>query len=323
MSLQRRAVGSLAGGVMTVALLVPSATAVAQDASTTPASAAPAATVSEACQAANLDSVLRNPGRLTLSTDNPAYPPWWEGSPQEQWPNEPEGGSGWEYSDEFPTGDPYSGQGYESAVSYALAAALGFTPDKVDWSPNAVWEAAFQPGPKAFDWHMAQIAIKPERAEAVDFTDPYFQNVQSLVALAGSDIENATSIADLKDRSLGAQNMTTSYGFIQDVIQPSVEAQVFPTNSDAIQALQNGQIEGLIVDLYSGIFMVSAQLEGGVLVGRFPPDEYAEAMGAILELESPLTDCVNEALATITASGQLQAIYDEWISSTEDVPILG
>ena len=322
MSRQRRAVGLLASGAVALALLAGPTTAFAQDASAAPASAAPSAGVSEACQAANLEGSLKNPGRLTLSTDNPAYPPWWQGSPQEQWPNEPEGGSGWEYSEDFPTGDPYSGQGYESAVSYALAAALGFTPDQVDWVPNAVFETAFQPGPKPFDWHMAQIAINPERAANVDFTEPYFQNVQSLVALAGTDIENATSIADLKDRALGAAVGTTSFQFIENVIQPSVEASVFNDNSQLIQALQNGQIEGIVVDLYSGIFMVSAQLEGGVLVGRFPPDQYAEGMGAVLELDSPLTDCVNEALASITASGELQAIYDEWISSTEDVPIL-
>jgi polar amino acid transport system substrate-binding protein len=142
------------------------------------------------------------------------------------------------------------------------------------------------------------------------------------VALAGSDIENATSIADLKDRALGAAVGTTSFQFIENVIQPTVEASVFNDNAQAIQALQNGQIEGIVVDLYSGIFMSSVQLDGGVLVGRFPADEYAEGMGAVLELDSPLTDCVNEALASITASGQLQAIYDEWISSTEDVPIL-
>src|SRR5687767_5413213 len=95
MSRQHRAVGLLAGGAVTIALLAAPATAIAQDASAAPASVAPAAGVSEACQAASLEGSLKNPGRLTLSTDNPAYPPWWEGSPQEQWPNEPEAGSGW------------------------------------------------------------------------------------------------------------------------------------------------------------------------------------------------------------------------------------
>ena len=217
MSHRRRAVGLLAGGAMSVALLAPSATVVAQDASTVPASAAPAVTVSEACQAAALDGVLKNPGRLTLSTDNPAFPPWWTGDPREQYPLEPEGGDGWEYSDDYPTGDPFSQQGYESAVAWATAAALGFAPEQVDWIPNAVFEVAFQPGPKPFDWHMAQVAINPERAESVDFSDSYFDANQSLIALADNDIASATSIADLKDHALGAAVATTSFQFIEDI----------------------------------------------------------------------------------------------------------
>ena len=323
MSHQRRTVGLLAGGAMTVALLAGPSTAFAQDASAAPASAAPSATVSEACQAAALDSVLKNPGRLTLSTDNPAFPPWWTGDPREQYPLEPEGGDGWEYSDDYPTGDPYSQQGYESAVAWATAAALGFAPEQVDWIPNAVFEVAFQPGPKPFDWHMAQVAINDERAQSVDFSDSYFDANQSLIALADNDIANATSIADLKDKTLGAAVATTSFQFIEDGIQPTVEPQVFNDNAAAIQALQNGQIDGLVVDLQSGFFMTAVQLTGGTIVGQFRSSaDEAEKMGMVLEKDSPLTACVNEAIALLRETGQLQAIYDATISTGQDVPIL-
>ena len=75
----------------------------------TPEPSPTAAAVSEQCQAANLTG-LKNAGRLTLSTDNPAYPPWWGGDPDTQYPGEPEGGSGWELS------DPYSGEGDRKSV---------------------------------------------------------------------------------------------------------------------------------------------------------------------------------------------------------------
>jgi polar amino acid transport system substrate-binding protein len=322
MSQQRRAVGLFAGGAMTVALLAGPTAAFAQDASTAPASAAPA-TVSEACQAPNLDSVLRVSGRLTLSTDNPAFPPWWTGDPREQYPLEPEGGSGWEYSDDFPTGDPYSMQGYESAVAWAIAAALGFAPEQVDWIPNVVFEVAFQPGPKPFDFHLAQIAIDDQRAQNVDFSDSYFDANQSLIALADNDIATATSIADLKDHSLGAAANTTSFLFIENVIQPNVEPQVFNDNAAALQALQNGQVDGVVVDLQSAFFMVAVQLTGATVVGQFQSAaEEAERMGIVLEKDSPLTPCVNEAIAVLRESGQLQAIYDATISTDQDVPVL-
>ncbi|HEY8061043.1 MAG TPA: hypothetical protein VID94_19905, partial [Acidimicrobiales bacterium] len=77
----RRRVGALAIGAASIALISSPLAALAQD------EEAPAS-VSEACLAANLDELLKNPGRLTLSTDNPSFPPWWGGEPVE--------GSGWE-----------------------------------------------------------------------------------------------------------------------------------------------------------------------------------------------------------------------------------
>jgi len=122
---------------------------------------------------------------------------------------------------------------------------------------------------------------------------------------------------------LGAAVATTSFQFIEDVIQPTVEPQVFNDNAAAIQALQNGQIDGLVVDLQSAFFMTAVQLTGGTIVGQFQSSaDEAEKMGIVLEKDSPLTACVNEALTVLRDSGQLQTIYDATISTDQDVPIL-
>lgn len=303
MSDLRRRVSVLAAGAAGLALLTGPLVAVAQDEVAT-------ASVSEACQAANLDEILKNPGRLTLSTDNPSFPPWWGGDPAV----DPE--SGWEVS------YPPSGEGYEGGVASAVAAALGFSPDQVDWIQNPVFELAFQPGPKDFDWHLAQISIRPERAENVDFSDPYFDANQSLVGIAGTDIENVASIADLKDKNLAAAVATTSLQFIEEVIQPDAEPQVFNDNAAAIQALQNGQIDGIVVDLNTAFFVVAVQLEGGTIVGQFPVSAQSDQMGMVLEKGSPLTACVNEALQAVKDSGQVQEIFDATITTAQDVPVL-
>ncbi len=224
--------------------------------------------------------------------------------------------SGWEVS------YPPSGEGLEGGVAYAVAHALGFTDDQVDWLQNTEFTLAFQPGPKPFDFHMAQISIRPERAQNVDFSDPYFDANQSLVAVAGTDIENATSIADLKPYNLGAAVGTTSLQFIEEQIQPDSEPQVFNDNAAAVQALQNGQIDGLVVDLGSAFYVVAVQVENGTIVGQFPTSAQVDQVAMVLDKDSPLTACVNEALAVVRDSGQLQEIYDATITTAQDIPVI-
>jgi polar amino acid transport system substrate-binding protein len=302
MSDHRRRVSVLAVGAASLALLVGPLAVAAQDEEVM-------ASVSEACQAANLDDMLKVPGRLTLSTDNPSFPPWWGGDPSVD-------DSGWEVS------YPPSGEGLEGGVAYAVAEALGFSADQVDWLQNPVFELAFQPGPKEFDWHMAQISVRPERAENVDFSDPYFDANQSLVAVAGTDIESVGSIEELKSYNLGAAVGTTSLQFIEEQIQPDNEPQVFNDNAAAIQALGNGQIEGLVVDLGTAFFVVAVQLDGGTIVGQFPTSAQQDQVAMVLEKDSPLTACVNEALQVVRDSGRLQEIYDATITEAQGVPVI-
>ena len=265
----------------------------------------------------------KTPGRLTLSTDNPAFPPWWGGDPTVQYPNEPAGGDPWENS------DPYSGEGYEGATAYAIANAMGFSPDMVDWIENINFTDAFAPGPKAFDFHMAQVSIRPKRALSVDFSDPYFEANQAIIAMTKNPITGAQNINDLKAYKLGAQIGTTSFDFIDQVIQPNVEAVTYPNNTAARQALQNGQIDGLVVDLGTAFYMRDAQLEDystpdpeATIVGQFSTAAQADPVGAVLQKDSPLTGCVNQAIAQIKADGTLQTIYDTWIQSGQDIPVL-
>ncbi len=100
-----------------------------------------------ACAKANLD--LIEDGRLTLATDNPAFPPWWGGG-QTRKP--------------WKTSNPYSGQGYESAVAYAVAQQLGFAKRQVDWRVVR-FAQSYRPGNKNFDFYLAQVSYTPERAK--------------------------------------------------------------------------------------------------------------------------------------------------------------
>jgi polar amino acid transport system substrate-binding protein len=269
------------------------------------------------------DLALKNPGRLTLSTDNPAFSPWWGGDAKTQYPNEPAGGSPWTES-EF-SAEPYSGEGFEGALAYAVAADMGFSADKVDWLANTVFEQAFAPGDKPFDFHMAQIAITAERAQAVTFSNSYFDSNQALLALANNPITSATSIADLKSYRLGAAANTTSFDFLETTIAPTAEPLNFPDNTATRQALEGNVIDGIIVDLSTAFYMRDAQItapEGGKIVGQFGPPAEPDHVGYVFELDNPLVDCVNSALAQLKSDGTYQAILDTWINKGEDVPFL-
>ena len=270
--------------------------------------AAPTTTAEAAADPCAKDQLqLVEDGKLTIGTDNPAFPPWFGGGTPE--------GSTWEIN------DPATGEGFESAVAYAVAEQLGFSDDEVQWKV-VPFNQSFRPGPKAFDFDINQISFTEERAQVVDFSDSYYDVNQALVALEGTPIADAKSIADLKQHKLGAQIGTTSYAYITDQIQPSPKPSVYDTNNDVISALKAKQIDGIVVDLPTAFFVTAAQLEGSTIVGQFPAAGEQEHFGMVFEKDNPLVDCVNEALATLKEDGTLDSIQQEWLADKASAPVL-
>jgi polar amino acid transport system substrate-binding protein len=268
------------------------------------ASAAP-----EACSPETLET--KTAGRLTIGTDNPAFPPYWQPAPEGEEPTPP-----WEL------GDPTNKGGFEGAVAWAVAEELGFGDDSVDFIP-VPFDNSFAPGEKDFDFYLAQVSFSEERAQAVDMSDGYFFSNQALVANADTPITEAASIADVAEFRLGVQVSTTSLAYIEEQIQPSVEPSVYNSNDAAIAALNAGQVDGIVVDLPTAFFITAVQMENGTVVGQFPSaGEEQEHFSLVLEKDSPLTECVNEAIAALEESGELEAITQEWMSENAGAPIL-
>lgn len=250
----------------------------------------------EGCGPADLQTVTA--GTFTIGTDKPAYPPW------------------------FVDDDPSNGQGYESAVAYAIADRLGFGEDAVEWIV-VPFNTAIAPGAKSFDIDINQVSITEERRSAVDFSSGYYDVRQTVVTVGGSPIAGATTIAELADAKLGAQVGTTSYNAATEQIAPSQDVAVYDTNDVAVQALQNGQIDGLVVDLPTAFYMTAAQLDDGVIVGQLPlTGETAEQFGAVFDLGSPLTECVTKAVDSLREDGTLDDLVEQWLAN-EGAPELG
>jgi polar amino acid transport system substrate-binding protein len=258
-------------------------------------------TEAASCEKGSLDLVT--PGRLTIGTDNPAFPPWFEGTKEfEPWD---------------PTTPPTK-KGYEAETAYAIARELGFTDDEVEWTV-VPFNQSFRPGPKDFDFDINQISFNPERARAVDFSDSYYDVEQAIVGLEGTPIANAKSIDELKEFKLGAQIGTTSLMAINDTIQPSSEPSVYDTNNDAVSGLKAKQVDGLVVDFPTALFMAAVQIDGGTVVGRLPAEEGGEHFGVVLEKDSALTECVNEALGRVRDDGTLDELEQKWLGGSAPV----
>jgi polar amino acid transport system substrate-binding protein len=257
-------------------------------------SAAPSAS-GASCSNSAIQSQLYAKGMLTVATDKPVYPPW------------------------FVNNKPTNGQGYESAVAYAVAAQLGFKPSQVTWAYEP-FDSSYAPGPKKFDFDINEISYSAQRAQAVTFSDSYYDVQQALVALKSSPIVTKHSPADLKTYVYGDQVGTTSLAFINSQIQPSQTPKVFETLNDVKQALQTKQIAALVTDTPTAQFISSSEIPGSVMVAQFPST--GEHYGLLFDKGNPLVTCVNKALATLKSNGTLAKLTTQYLKIYTSVPTI-
>ena len=235
---------------------------------------------------------LVEPGTLTVGTDTPAFPPW------------------------VLKNDPASGEGYEAAVAYEIAERLGFSRDEVQWV-TVPFNKSYAPGSKDFDFDINQISVTPEREQAVTFSGSYYDVTQALIANEGTPIASATTVSELRDYTFGAQIGTTSLQFINEVIQPTADPQVFDTTSDALTALKNGQIDGTVLDLPTASYSAG---KGQTVVGQF--ESTGEHFGLLFEKDNPLVTCVNQVLDDMRAGGVLDELEQRYLEDYLDVPTI-
>ena len=236
-------------------------------------------------------------GTLTIATGNPAFSPWVENDA------------------------PESGEGFEAAVAYAVAGELGFADENVAWVRTG-FDEAIQPGAKNFDFNLQQYSITPEREETVSFSEPYYTTNQAIVGYPDSLAGGATSVADLKGLKFGVQAGTTSLEFLETVIAPDTEAFVYDDNAAAKAALEAKQIDAIVMDLPTAFYIAAVEIEGAAVIGQFPAADSADEFGLLFDLDNPLVECVNAALASLRDSGDLAAIEQTWLADKTNAPVI-
>jgi polar amino acid transport system substrate-binding protein len=262
--------------------------------SPTSGAAATATAAADACAKDKLD--LKAPGTLTVGTDKPAYPPYFEDD------------------------KPENGKGFESAVAYAIADELGFTADEVKWVV-VPFNSSYAPGPKQFDFDVNQISITPARQKRVDFSTPYFTAPQAVVALKKAPAAKAKSLSELADAKLGVQVGTTSLDAVTASIKPATQPQVFNDSNDTVRALKDGRVDAIVVDLPTAFYLTAAEIPSATITGQFEAPG-GDQWGALLEKDSKLTPCVSAAVKKLSDAGTLKQLEQKWMGAAAGAPEL-
>jgi polar amino acid transport system substrate-binding protein len=246
----------------------------------------------DACSLENL--ALYEKGKLTVATGEPVYPPW------------------------MMDDDPSNGQGFESAVVYALADELGFAAEDVQWVRTS-FDEAISPVEKPYDFNIQQYSITEEREEVVDFSLPYYYVQRALVALDGSPAASAKTLADLQDVRFGATVGTTDLEYIEQVVGAK-DVAVYNSEVDVVSAMAADQIDATVIGLPTAFYITAVQLDNGVIAGILPGEGEDEGFGLLFTEGSELVPCVNQAIQTLTDNGTLDALAEEWLQGGGDIP---
>jgi polar amino acid transport system substrate-binding protein len=231
-------------------------------------------------------------GIFTFGTDQPVYPPWYMGD------------------------NPASGEGFEAAVAYAVAAKMNYANQDVRWI-RVLFNAALAPGPKTFDANLSEFSITDQRKAAVDFSSPYFDVTQAVVTVKSSPAAGVKTVHQLRTLRLGVQVGTTSYTAATSV-DGDVPVAVYNTNGDAKMASSNGQIDAVVADLPTA-FPVANEL----MVGQLPSAAGdVEQLGIVLDKGSALTRCVSWAVDTLRGDGTLDKLKQQWLTCAGKAPLL-
>jgi len=235
-------------------------------------------------------------GVLTIATDSPAYPPYFEDD------------------------DPTNGKGFESALGYAIAGELGFNDSQVEWA-TVPFDASYRPGPKDFDFDLNQISITPDREKAVSFSVPYYTANQAVLVKKGSELDGITSLDQLKDASIGVQVGTTSLDAVEEQIQPEADPKIFNNSNDVVTAFKQDQVDAIVVDLPTAIYLRDAELSDTVVAGQFE-QEGGDQWGALMSKDSDLKGCVDQAIETLRENGTLEELTNQWMADSAKAPML-
>ena len=154
---------------------------------------------------------------------------------------------------------------------------------------------------------MAGVTVTDERKAVMDFSDSYATGIQSIIVPEGSDI---ASPDDLAGKKIGTQRGTTGYIYCSDDFGDD-NVVAYDDGLTAVQALNNGQVDAVVIDNAPAKEFVAANPGLVILDTSYAEEDYAIGMAK----GSSLEDAVNATLEELKADGTLQSIVDKYITA--------
>jgi polar amino acid transport system substrate-binding protein len=247
------------------------------------------------CSYSAIQPFLYSAGHLTIATDAPAYPPWFE------------------------TNRPSDGRGYESAVAYAVAKRLGFKASQVRWVVET-FNASYAPGPKHFDFDINEISVTRTRAKAVTFSTGYYTDEEALVALKGSPIVKHHSPKELRTYVYGEEIGTTSLQYIEQKIHPIHTPETFTTLNNVKSALQDHRITAFVTDTPTSQYIATTEIPHATVVGQFPVT--GQHYGLLFQKGDKLATCVDKAIVHLKRAGVLRRLVKKYLRVYTSIPVI-
>ena len=155
---------------------------------------------------------------------------------------------------------------------------------------------------------MAGVTVTDERKAVMDFSDSYATGIQSVIVPEGSDI---ASVDDLAGKKIGTQRGTTGYIYCSDDFGDE-NVVAYDDGLTAVQALNNGQVDAVVIDNAPAKEYVAANPGLKVLDTSYAEEDYAIGMA---KDNTALQEALNKALAELKADGTIQSIIDKYIPS--------
>ena len=242
------------------------------------------------------------PGKITVATDSPVLSPW------------------------FKNNQPTNQRGYESALTYRIAHALGVATKSVKWVTEP-FASSYAPGPKNFDFDINEVVATPARALDVTFSSSYYNLTQSIVAMKSDAIVKQHSRAQLKKYHYGFLINTPAESYVEKYVRPITVLQHFDSVSAMVTALESGAIDAIVIDTPTGKYLADTLIIGAdshplaTQVGQFAAvgDEY---YALVVAKKNPLVACLNVTISSLKSSGVLRHLSTNWLSVYNSVPLI-
>ncbi|TVQ36382.1 MAG: amino acid ABC transporter substrate-binding protein [Spirochaetaceae bacterium] len=242
------------------------------------------------------DPRLFQPGRLTVATGDPVYPPW------------------------MLHNDPARGEGFENGLVYALAERLGFDRQDVVWV-SQTFDEGIAPGPKRYDFSIQQFSVTEPRRQVVDFSTVYFRPDKAVISLPASRVVGATSYAQLREARWGATIGTTDLDYIERIIGARNVA-VFDDQVGTFHALLGGQIDATVAALPTALFATAVQVPEAQISALLPHDPADPGHGLLFQKGNPILSWINEALEELIAEGVVDRLAAQYLVGDIDAPVI-